>query len=779
MLAARSDLAVAILLVAVLFMIILPLPTQLVDALIAFNLCSAAVLLMVAVYIPTPVKFAAFPSVLLLSTLFRLALAISTTRLILLQADAGQIIQTFGEFVVGGNLVVGLVVFLIITVVQFVVITKGAERVAEVAARFSLDAMPGKQMSIDSDMRSGLIDMVQARERRRMLERESQLYGSMDGAMKFVKGDAIAGLLIIFINIIGGIAIGTLQRGLDLDQALEIYSILTIGDGLVQQIPGLFVSVTAGIVVTRVADDDSSNLGGDIASQIGAQPKALMVAGGILGGFAMVPGFPTLTFIALGVLVGGGGYLAYRRATRPAPTRGKGALPAVRASTEAEASGEGNGESEFSITVPLMVDVATDVEDAISPDLLNEELARVRRALYYDLGVPFPGIHLRFNAQLPPSSYQILVEEVPVSQGQLRAGSLFVRETAEHLDMLGVPYEQADPFLPRLATIWVSSEHREQLTATGIAFMEGSSVLTYHLSFVLRKYAAEFLGIQETRFLLAQMEGSFGELVKEVQRLLPLQKIAEILQRLVSESISIRNLRAVAGVGAEGKGRGPFDRVRAQPSEALRQLQILRRPQHSRVLPAHPRRRGHDPQRDPADLERQLSGARSGDRAPLHRRRQGGGRRRLGAHAGTGIAGLDGYPPLYPKVDRRRDVRSAGAVLSGTDAGDHDSTIGTHRAVACPTTSARGGGPAFPPCIEERGIRFPLRAPSEGGVGGDRSMVDGDRLSITLVMVGVGPRREADDVCAGGRQRLARRDRQRGRHAAQAEPRGGLCAGVR
>jgi type III secretion protein V len=545
MLAARSDLAVAILLVAVLFMIILPLPTQLVDALIAFNLCSAAVLLMVAVYIPTPVKFAAFPSVLLLSTLFRLALAISTTRLILLQADAGQIIQTFGEFVVGGNLVVGLVVFLIITVVQFVVITKGAERVAEVAARFSLDAMPGKQMSIDSDMRSGLIDMVQARERRRMLERESQLYGSMDGAMKFVKGDAIAGLLIIFINIIGGIAIGTLQRGLDLDQALEIYSILTIGDGLVQQIPGLFVSVTAGIVVTRVADDDSSNLGGDIASQIGAQPKALMVAGGILGGFAMVPGFPTLTFIALGVLVGGGGYLAYRRATRPAPTRGKGALPAVRASTEAEASGEGNGESEFSITVPLMVDVATDVEDAISPDLLNEELARVRRALYYDLGVPFPGIHLRFNAQLPPSSYQILVEEVPVSQGQLRAGSLFVRETAEHLDMLGVPYEQADPFLPRLATIWVSSEHREQLTATGIAFMEGSSVLTYHLSFVLRKYAAEFLGIQETRFLLAQMEGSFGELVKEVQRLLPLQKIAEILQRLVSESISIRNLRAV------------------------------------------------------------------------------------------------------------------------------------------------------------------------------------------------------------------------------------------
>src|SRR5690606_20999930 len=216
------------------------------------------------------------------------------------------------------------------------------------------------------------------------------------------KGDAIAGLLIIFINLIGGIAIGTLQRGLDLGQALEIYSILTIGDGLVQQIPGLFVSVTAGIVVTRVADDDTGNLGGDIASQIGAQPRALMVAGGILGGFALVPGFPTLTFVALGVVVGGGGYLIYRRAHRPAPTRAKGTLPAVRAATEAAEAGDGAGDSDFSITVPLMVDVATDVEDAISPDLLNEELARVRRALYYDLGVPFPGIHLRFNGQLAP-----------------------------------------------------------------------------------------------------------------------------------------------------------------------------------------------------------------------------------------------------------------------------------------------------------------------------------------------------------------------------------------
>lgn len=544
-LAARGDLAVAILLVAVLFMIILPLPTELVDALIAFNLCTATVLLMLAVYVRTPVQFAAFPSVLLLSTLFRLALAISTTRLILLQADAGQIVQTFGEFVVGGNLVVGIVVFLIITVVQFIVITKGAERVAEVAARFSLDAMPGKQMSIDSDMRSGLIDMNQARERRQLLERESQLYGSMDGAMKFVKGDAIAGLLIIFINMIGGITIGTLQNGMDLDQAMEVYTILTIGDGLVQQIPGLFVSVTSGIFVTRVTDDRSINLGGDIANQVGGQPKALVVAGGILFGFALVPGFPSLTFIGLGTVVAGGGYLLLRRQSRPAPTRTTGNLPAARPSASPEQHDGEADTNEFMVTVPLMVDVATDVETAISPDLLNDELARVRRALYLDLGVPFPGIHLRFNGQLAPSSYQILVDEVPVSQGYLRDGFVFVRETAEHLEMLAIPFETGDPFLPRLATLWVPETEREKLDSTGIAYMEGASVLTYHLSFVLRKYAAEFVGIQETRFLLSQMETSFGELVKEVQRLLPLQKIAEILQRLVSESISIRNLRSV------------------------------------------------------------------------------------------------------------------------------------------------------------------------------------------------------------------------------------------
>ncbi|MEL6773915.1 MAG: flagellar biosynthesis protein FlhA, partial [Pseudomonadota bacterium] len=296
-LAKRNDVVLAFLLIAIVFMMILPLPTELVDLLIGINLTLAAVLLMVAVYLSDVLKLSAFPSILLLTTLFRLALSITTTRLILLQADAGQIVETFGNFVVQGNLVVGSVIFLILTIVNFMVITKGSERVAEVAARFSLDAMPGKQMSIDSDMRAGLIEMDEAKVRRGKLEKESQLYGAMDGAMKFVKGDAIAGLIIIAVNLIGGIIIGTTQRGMTTAEALDRYAILTIGDGLVSQIPALFISITAGFIVTRVSSEDSQDLGNDIGGQLVGEPRALMIAGGILFGFALVPGFPTVVFV--------------------------------------------------------------------------------------------------------------------------------------------------------------------------------------------------------------------------------------------------------------------------------------------------------------------------------------------------------------------------------------------------------------------------------------------------------------------------------------------------
>ena len=309
----RNDLLLAVLLVCIVFMMILPLPTQMVDVLIGVNLTLAAILLMASVYLQDVVQLSSFPSILLLTTLFRLALAITTTRLILIQADAGHIVETFGRFVVAGNLVVGLVVFLILTIVNFMVITKGSERVAEVSARFSLDAMPGKQMSIDSDMRAGQIELDEAKRRRNKLEKESQLYGAMDGAMKFVKGDAIAGLIIIAVNAIGGITIGTLQRGMTMSDAIDRYSLLTIGDGLVSQIPALFVSITAGFIVTRVSSEENKDLGSDIAAQLVNEPKALLITSAILAIFAVVPGFPTMVFVSLSALCGFGGYWMLRK----------------------------------------------------------------------------------------------------------------------------------------------------------------------------------------------------------------------------------------------------------------------------------------------------------------------------------------------------------------------------------------------------------------------------------------------------------------------------------
>ncbi|THF57288.1 type III secretion system export apparatus subunit SctV [Pseudothauera rhizosphaerae] len=555
MAANRTDIVLAVIVVAVIFMMVLPLPTTLVDVLIGVNMCLSAVLLMVSMYIPSPLSFSAFPTVLLITTLFRLGLSIATTRLILLQADAGHIIETFGNFVVGGNLVVGLVVFLILTIVQFVVITKGAERVAEVGARFSLDAMPGKQMSIDGDMRAGVIDMDEARRRRGIVEKESQLYGAMDGAMKFVKGDAIAGLIIVAVNILGGVMIGTMQRGMTAGDALQKYSILTVGDGLISQIPALFISICAGMIVTRVSDDDGtpSNIGRDIGRQVLSQPRAFMIAAVVMLGFALVPGMPTAVFITLFFIVGTVGFVLHRSATQPAMAlAGAGGgedfneVPAMAAAGQAKpqrpSSEPGN---EFAPTVPLLMDVAAGLSASFKADVLNDELLKIRRALYFDLGVPFPGINLRFNDHLPPGSYAIMLHEVPVSQGQLRPGWLFVRESEDTLKALGVEFEKDKKFLPNLPTIWAPEKLRSLLAQAGTSVMEPTQVLTYHLAFVLKKYAADFVGIQETKFLLSAMEDRFPDLVKEVQRVMAIQKIAEILQRLVSEDVSIRNLRTI------------------------------------------------------------------------------------------------------------------------------------------------------------------------------------------------------------------------------------------
>jgi type III secretion protein V len=546
----RNDLVLAALIVCIIFMMILPLPTWLVDALIAVNMCLSATLLMVAMYLPSPLAFSSFPSVLLVTTLFRLAIGIATTRLILLNGDAGHIIYTFGNFVVGGNLVVGLVVFLILTIVQFVVITKGSERVAEVAARFSLDAMPGKQMSIDGDLRAGTIDMDEARRRRGIVEKESQLYGAMDGAMKFVKGDAIAGLIIVAVNLLGGVLIGVLQRGMTAGESVKIYSILTIGDGLISQIPALFVSICAGMIVTRVtsADGVASNIGSDIGSQLLSQPKAFMIAAVVMLGFAIIPGMPTATFLILFVVMGGVGYMFFKGERHIVdPKTGKvTTVPAISASGEkSEKSGKADSADQFAPTVPLLVDMHSGLEKAFSSDLLSDELIKIRRALYEDLGIIFPGISLRFNDSLPEEAYVIMVSEIPVSQGRMRPKYLMVRETVENLTALSVPFEPDKKFISSMPTIWTPDDLKNSLTNAGVSFFEPTQLLSYHIAMVLKKYASEFIGIQETRSLLTEMEVKFPELAKEIQRVMPIHKIAEILQRLVSEEVSIRNLRAV------------------------------------------------------------------------------------------------------------------------------------------------------------------------------------------------------------------------------------------
>ena len=556
----RQDVILAVFVVSVIFMLIIPLPTLLVDFLIASNISISVILLMVAVYLASPLDFAAFPSVLLITTLFRLALSISTTRLILLQADAGRIVETFGNFVVGGNLVVGLVIFLILTIVQFVVITKGAERVAEVSARFSLDALPGKQLSIDADMRSGAISLDDARRLRERIQRESRLYGSMDGAMKFVKGDAIATLIVVFVNLLGGLAIGTLQRGLPLAEAVSVYSILTIGDGLIAQIPALFISITAGIIVTRVADesDESANLGRDISAQVGKQPRALLIAACMLVVFAFVPGFPAPVFLVLAAALGIPAALAVRTARGAGKRTQEEALaPSEVAEPVESAAGEFSASRDeiFAPTVPLMVELGADAAGLAGGGRLREEINRARLAVYYRLGVSLPVIETRAGRALEGGAYRIFVGEIPAAEGALRGDSLFVMDREENLRLFDIPFVAAEATVSGVAGLWVESQYRDALRAAGVRYKEPLSFIAWHAETVFSRHAADFVGVQETRRILERMEATQGELVKEAGRALPVQTIAELLRRLVQENVSIRDLRAIFGAIVEWGAR--------------------------------------------------------------------------------------------------------------------------------------------------------------------------------------------------------------------------------
>jgi type III secretion protein V len=545
-LSGRTDLIVAILMLVAIIMIIIPLPTWLVDGLIAMNIMLSMLVLLVVFYIEKPVEFSSFPSVILILTLFRLAITITTARLILLQADAGEIVTAFGTFVVGGDIAVGMVVFLIITIAQFVVITKGGERVAEVAARFTLDSMPGKQMAIDADLRSGDIDQAEAARLRKGLERESHLFGSMDGALKFVKGDAIASILVILVNLIGGMVVGSLKHGMTIGTAAETYSLLSVGDGLVAQIPSLLISVAAGTLVTRVAGE--TDLGTEVAGQLFFEPRALMLGSVLLAGMAFLPGFPTVAFLLLSAILGVTGYFAgKRKAAREAarPVRraaGSTAQPSQPGSTAPEpARLAGPPASDAAIVVW----VSSELASAVPPEGFAELASQARAELFNDLGVEVPSIALQIDPTLVQDRFRIDLEGVPVTQGTVPPQGLLVDDDPAHLALLEIPYRQELPLITYRPALWVERSHAETLSNAGVDFVLPAQVLAKCLVQMLYRRAGSFVGIQETRKLLTNTQSNYADLVKEAEKIAPLQKLAEILRRLVDENVPVRNMRAI------------------------------------------------------------------------------------------------------------------------------------------------------------------------------------------------------------------------------------------
>lgn len=545
-----SDILLAVFIILLVMIIIVPISPGVLDNFIAVNLTISITLLMVALYIPKAVNLSIFPSLLLITTLFRLGIEISATKRILLFADAGHIIYSFGEFVVGGNFIVGGIVFLIITIVQFIVVTKGAERVAEVAARFTLDAMPGKQMSIDADMRSGIIDANQARELRLALQKESQLYGAMDGAMKFVKGDVIAGIVIAIINIVGGLIIG-ITKGMTAMQAAKVYTLLSIGGGLVSQIPSLLISLTAGIVTTRVSSEKKdTHLGGEISAQLLGQPKAIIIAGFVITAMGFFRGFPTLTFLFLGVSIVVTGFVTlYNKKKKEgrAVTTGAGARVETDIAGHAMVRG---GVDEYALTLPIILEVGKNLSNTIRKErggmtFIEEMVPKMRHALYQDLGVRFPGVHVRTESPtLEDDEYSIYLNEVPVVRGKIFDGSILTSEDTETLKRYNIPFTTSKSSMGQ-PSYWVDMRYEDVLKKAGIKYWKPLDVMILHLSYFYRQHAADFIGIQEVRGILEFVEKSFPDLVKEVTRLVPLQKLTEIFKRLVQEQVSIKDLRTI------------------------------------------------------------------------------------------------------------------------------------------------------------------------------------------------------------------------------------------
>ena len=531
------DLYVVIAVILVILMMIMPVPAFLLDILLACNISLSLLILLLSMNIREPLELSAFPTLLLLSTLFRLSLSVSSTRLILLEANAGNIIRAFGNFVVGGNYIVGFIIFLILVIVQFIVITKGSERVAEVAARFTLDAMPGKQMSIDADLNAGLISEAEARQKRIMIQREADFYGSMDGASKFIKGDAIAGILIVVIDFIGGLLIGMFQRNLDFQQAMNLYTLLTVGDGLVSQIPALLISTATGIVVTRAASEN--NLGHDLNEQLLNNPKVLAVTSGVLLLFAIVPGLPFVPFFILSGLFGTIAYLLWRE---------QAAAETTTAQTQAIQEQEEKRQPESVLSLLQVDQIELEIGYSLIPlvdtdqggDML-ERITMIRRQCALELGMIVPVIRIRDNLQLQPDGYVIKIKGIEVGSGQLLLSHYLAMDAGNVVET--VPGEPTKEPAFGLDALWISEENRERAEIAGYTVVDAPSVLATHLTEVIKSHAHELLGRQEVQTLLDSLRNEYSAVINElVPNLMSVGEIQKVLQNLLREQVPIRNL---------------------------------------------------------------------------------------------------------------------------------------------------------------------------------------------------------------------------------------------
>ena len=546
----NSDLALAVGLVGILAVMVMPLPGFMLDIMLTLGIGIAVMLLLTAVYAKKALDFSIFPSLLLLTTLFRLALNVATTRKILLTgaeegtSAAGEVIHAFGEFVVGGNYAVGIVVFLILVIINFIVITKGAGRVAEVAARFTLDAIPGKQMAIDADMNAGLINEAEARRRRAEIAQEADFYGAMDGASKFVRGDAIAGILIVFVNIVGGIIIGTLQKGMDIGHAAEVFTLLTVGDGLVSQIPALIISTAAGIIVTRTAS--GTNYSQEFSRQLFMNPKALFASAGVMGFMGVIPGLPILPFWALA----GGLYGIGRRVTRQ--DKEKIAAEAAKEAQEKAKPGQEKLENLLQVdTLELEVGYGLiNIVDADQNGDLLERITNIRKQFALDYGIIVPPLRIRDNLELKPGDYQLLLKGVQIGQGTLMVGHLLAMDPGNVSDpVAGIPTKEPAFGLDAL---WITARQKDDATFAGYTVVDLSTVIATHLTELVRAHAQELIGRQELQQLLDALKATAPKVIEDViPNLLPVGAVLKVLKNLLREGVSIRDLKTILEALAE------------------------------------------------------------------------------------------------------------------------------------------------------------------------------------------------------------------------------------